>query len=264
MTNVNTVKLFRTDLGESAASLVQRLDDWLVATGDIDLIAASSHRRVLRSRTCDLRVSLLYGSGPAGAPTYSGLTVRAAIITADRALLSIESQVALFFSTSPRNSVDLTLIQRVPLFLLDVSEISASNGAGASYLALYYDFLDRRNYGAGRGVFFAAPRSSIAAGADGLCDIYDAFGELCLTDAPAQVRNVASADTWTAGERNYVVMCPLTNRWIGSAPCQYAAPLGTPLRAYRAGPFPRMDGQSAADQAAMTDAYRALPFTPVP
>lgn len=270
MANVNRVKLFHTKLGESAAAMVQRIDTWLQSVGDIDLIDASVHRRTLRSRASDIRVSMVYGAGPSGHPLYSGIPVRAVVFTPDSADLSVNTQIATFFSVDQIDPVTSLRTQNVPLHLLDISDDAISGGSGTTILALYSDYKARRNYGSGREVFFAAPLASIAAGADGPCQIFDAFGTLCLPSesAPllttATVRNMASVSTWTAGERNYVVMCPLTNRWIGTAPCQYALAEESPLRAYRAGPFPRVGGQTSADQKAMTVAYRASPYTPVP
>ena len=255
MANATAVRMFRTDLGDDVTVLAGQIDAWLIATGPITLLGVSVLRRTLQSRANDLRVVLSYMQGPPFSG-QRGRDVRVRAFTANSANQSPEGALSAFFANSILGGG-----RSIPYTIVDVSERAIGAGCNSAYLAFYSDYDVNRNYGDARQTFFAKALTDIAPGADANCDVYDSFGAVARSNTA--VRNV-STQTWTAGQLNYIISCPLTGRWIGSAPCQTAAPISTPLPAYRAGPFPRVEGVTPADEAAMEVAYRALPYTPVP
>jgi hypothetical protein len=254
MANIRFLKTFDTGVNRDVSLLAADIDAWLKSFGGtrLNIIDATVNRRTLQSRGNDLRVAILYDL--AATTTTSGLPLQAKVFTTVGANLSAENALSAFF-LYPDNSGFVAY----PLFILDCSE-RTPNAGGSAYIALFTDFTNRRMFGRAVQTYFAAPLADIAGGAVGNCAITDAFGLSCSVSF--SIRNV-SASIWKAGERNYTVRCPLTGLWIGSAPCQAAAPATTPLPAYRAGAFPRVGDVLPADVASMEYAYRALPYTPV-
>jgi hypothetical protein len=255
MANSTAVKLFRTDLGDDAQVLASAIDAWLVAQGRIDLFSVAVLRRTLQNRANDLTVALSYARVDPLETFTTGLALRARAFVATSTEQSSEGSVAAFFAIPTNAGTQL------PVFVVDVSERAIAAGFNTAYIAFYFNFAGQRTYGRANATFFAKPAVDLAPLSNGLCDIYDAFGANC---GRFTVRNVSDAYVWTRGQVNYIVRDSLTGRWIGAAPCQVANPAAAPSPSYQAGPFPRVDGATPAEQSEMTVAVKALPYTPVP
>jgi hypothetical protein len=186
-------KTFSTKVSKDYSTLVAEMNTFFATPKIIYDVTVDLNVR-------NLTVYLIYADG-------AGITYEASAYATSNAV-SADAQFNASIGVDPT---------RLPQFVLDVTSIDSNSNHDQQVLAICGNLTTNPSLlGLDNAVFIAQADALIAAGASGLCTIYDTTGAVIAT--AATVFNV-SITAWPQGQRNYMVFDAVNGVFIGIPSC---------------------------------------------